>query len=240
MQRLPAFIRNYGIIIVILAAAATWGVISYLNGGVVKDLFSLRADEIAGFVESFGIFSYLIFLLIVVLEVVLAPVPPLLLYTVAGILYSSLIGGLLVLAGNLVGATIDFFLARKFGAQRFRRAIKPSLTERFNRFFGKYGALSVFLLRINPLTTSDLVSYIAGFTNMRYLPFIIATAVGLAPLIFIQTYLGGSIFSRNSILIGIAFLFGILFMVLFLYMVVLSLIGGRRGGEQDTPRDAGD
>lgn len=231
MKRLVPFIKKYGIIIAILAALAAWGVYSYFNDGVVKDMFSLEAEQIAGFVDSFGIFSYVIFLVIVILEVVLAPVPPLLLYATAGILYSSTTGGLLVLAGNLAGATINFFLARKFGAERLQAAVRPSLTEKFNRFFDKYGALSVFLLRVNPLTTSDLVSYIAGFTRMRYVPFMIATAFGLAPLVFLQTFLGDTVFSSNSILIGIAFTFAILFMVLFGYLVIISLIGNREKKE---------
>jgi len=217
---------------VILSAAVAWGIVSYIQGGVVQKMFSLEPDEIAEFVDSFGYFSYVIFVLIVILEVVLAPVPPLLLYTVAGILYSSIGGGLLVLTGNLIGATIDFFIARKFGSDRLQKTVKPSLTKKFNRFFDKYGALSVFFLRVNPLTTSDLVSYISGFTKMRYLHFILATALGLAPLVFLQTYLGGEIFSRSSILIGIAFGFGILFLLLFVYLIILMLVGGKHSKEE--------
>jgi uncharacterized membrane protein YdjX (TVP38/TMEM64 family) len=228
MERFPGFLKKYGIIIAILAGAVTWGIVSYLQGGTVHKMFSLEAEEVAAFIRSMGVFSYLVFLLIVVLEVVLAPIPPLLLYTVAGILYSSLGGGLLVLAGNLVGATIDFFIARKFGAERLQKAINPALKKKFDRFFGKYGALAVFILRVNPLTTSDLVSYISGFTNMRYIHFIAATALGLAPLVFLQTYLGGEIFRRSSILIGVAFIFGILFLLLFIYLIILTLIGNRQ------------
>jgi len=232
MKRFTEFVKRYGIITVILSAALTWGIVSYLQGGIVRDMFSLKPDEIAEFVNSFGVLSYLIFVLIVILEVVLAPVPPLLLYTVAGILYSSLTGGLLVLAGNLIGATIDFFIARKLGSDRLQKAVKPKLIQKFNRFFDKYGVLAVFLLRVNPLTTTDLISYISGFTKMRYLHFIVATALGLAPLVFLQTYLGGEIFRRSSILIGIAFAFGILFLLLFVYLIILMLVEGNHSKEE--------
>ena len=45
----------------------------------------------------------------------------------------------------------------------------------------------MFLIRVNPLTSSDLVSYAAGLSSMR-LRDLLGTTAGMAPLCWIQAY----------------------------------------------------
>ena len=47
----------------------------------------------------------------------------------------------------------------------------------------------VFLLRVNPLTSSDLVSYAAGLTHLSVWKVMLGTLAGMAPLCFAQAYL---------------------------------------------------
>ncbi len=44
------------------------------------------------------------------------------------------------------------------------------------------GAWIIFLLRLNPLTSSDLVSYAAGATRMPVWKVMLGTLCGMAPL----------------------------------------------------------
>ena len=96
--------------------------------------------------------------------------------------------------------------------------------DKFKRYSKKYGALSVFILRINPLTTSDLVSYLAGFTHMKRSGFLVATALGLIPLVFFQTYGGEIIINNSPLFLGLTIFFSILYMVVFLYLLLSSFI----------------
>ena len=47
----------------------------------------------------------------------------------------------------------------------------------------------VFFLRVNPFTSSDLVSYAAGLTPMPVWKVVLGTAMGMAPLCWLQSYL---------------------------------------------------
>ena len=47
----------------------------------------------------------------------------------------------------------------------------------------------IFLLRVNPLTSSDLVSYAAGLTRLSVWKLMLGTLAGMAPLCFAQAYL---------------------------------------------------
>jgi uncharacterized membrane protein YdjX (TVP38/TMEM64 family) len=50
--------------------------------------------------------------------------------------------------------------------------------------------LAVLVGRLIPLTAFDLLSYAAGLTPMRPVPFAIATGVGMAPAIFLTAAAG--------------------------------------------------
>ena len=50
-------------------------------------------------------------------------------------------------------------------------------------------------LRLNPLTSSDLVSYAAGFTNMRAWKVMLGTLIGMAPLCYLQAWFAAKLVS---------------------------------------------
>jgi len=220
-DRTRTTIRKNWFIISALIALITWAALSYVNKGLIYSLATNDITTILEFIKSFEAFSAVALVVLVILEVMLAPLPPLILYVISGLLFGWLWGGLLVLLGNLIGALIDFQIARILGQKRIEKRIDPKIHKIFNKFFDKYGWFAIFILRINPLTTSDLVSYLAGFTRMKTLTFIISTGLGLIPLIFIQTYFA-SIFQNNSIFITISFIFGLIYLVLFIYLVIIS------------------
>jgi uncharacterized membrane protein YdjX (TVP38/TMEM64 family) len=56
------------------------------------------------------------------------------------------------------------------------------------------GVLVVLLLRINPLTSSDLVSYAAGLAGVRVWRVALGTTFGMAPLCYAQAYASEWIF----------------------------------------------
>lgn len=196
---------------------------SYFQGGLFKSWFNGNVSEFIEAIRSLGALSQIALVLIVIAEVVFAPIPPLVVYIAGGVLFGGLYGGILVLIGNIIGAYIDFTVARNFLGERFETKINKKFKEKFNNYFKKYGGISIFILRINPLTSSDIVSYLAGFTKIRPTRFLIATALGLIPLIFVQTYLGGSVIGSNIILTTITLLFSIFYLIIFLYFSIIAL-----------------
>jgi uncharacterized membrane protein YdjX (TVP38/TMEM64 family) len=147
--------------------------------------------------EPLGIITPLIFIGIIVLEVVIAPIPPLALYVVAGLLFGGFFGGVLVLIGNLIGALIDFKIARKFGKKVIDKKVDKKIKKKFDRFFEKRGVLAIFILRVNPITTSDIVSYLSGL----------------------------NIFSQYRWLSILIILFSLIYILIFVYLIILVIFG---------------
>ena len=74
-------------------------------------------------------------------------------------------------------------------------------------------------LRLNPLTSSDLVSYAAGSTEIPVHHVMIGTMIGIAPLCYVQAYMSMTLFEWFPWLIWpfvamIAIYVGILFWLL--------------------------
>lgn len=217
------FLKKHWIFISIVLLFVAWVTYSYFSEGVIFHLINNDPTEVINFINSFGFFAWLAFILIVILEVVMAPIPPLILYVVAGVVFGGFLGGILTLIGNVVGALIDFKIARILGRRKANHGMNKKFKKKFDSFFDKYGSISIFILRINPLTTSDLVSYLSGFTKIKTWKFLLATGLGLVPMIFIQTYLGDVLIRDSPILVGITILFSVLYLAIFAYLIIISL-----------------
>ena len=82
--------------------------------------------------------------------------------------------------------------------QRWRERHDHSLLARLQERLASRGAWVVFLLRVNPFTSSDLVSYAAGLAGVKPHQVALGTLAGMAPLCYAQAYLAQSIFEWLS------------------------------------------
>lgn len=216
------FFKNHWIFILILIAILVFSIYSYSSQGVVYSLIKSDSQGIIDFVDSFGFFAALIFVLLVILEAVLAPVPPLVLYVAGGFLFGAFFGGILTLFGNLIGAIIAFKIARTFGRNFVEKRVDAKKRKKFDNFSEKHGALAIFILRLNPFTSSDLFSYLAGLTKIKVRSFLIATGLGLIPLIFLQTYIGETLLKNNPLLSLILIILSAVYLLVFIYLIFKS------------------
>lgn len=212
------FKENWAILLVILILTAIV-IFSYYSKGLIYFIFNTDSNSVVEFMDSYGAFSYLIFMGLVILEIIFAPIPPLTIYIAGGILFGAFLGGVLVLIGNLIGSLIAFELARKFGRKYVEKKVDKNTKLKFDKFLEKYGVFSIFLLRINPLTTSDLFSYLAGLTKMKRSHFLIGTLLGLAPMIFAHTYFGNFFVKDYPVLYLVLVWVSIIYFVGFAYLI---------------------
>ncbi len=222
-KRISNFLKKHWLILLIILLLLIWLIYSYVSKGLIFSLMNNDISKTMFFIDSFGVFAGIIFVILVILEVVLAPIPPLVLYLISGVLFGGFIGGILTLIGNLIGAFIDFKIARKYGKRSIEKNLNKKLKKKFDKFFEKYGGISIFILRVNPFTTSDLVSYLSGLTKIKTFKFLLATGLGLIPMIFIQTYLGDILISNNPVLFAITIAFSILYLLIFVYLIIIAL-----------------
>jgi len=190
---------------------------NYFSHGFIYDLANNSLQDTISFINSFGNLSGLIYMLIVLIETILAPIPGIIIYSAGGIAFGPLIGSALALLGNIIGATICFFIAKRYVGFYFERLIGERKLSQFQKYSEKYGSLVLFVLRLNPITSSDLFSYLAGFIEMSYKKFIIATTLGLLPTIFITGYFGEILIKESPFLRLFFLIITLIYVLIFAY-----------------------
>ncbi len=205
-----------------LAGLLAW---SYFDGGIVASLASpeLSAAEkihrLQAVFRSLGPAAPLAYVAFVTIEVVVAPIPGAMLYAPGGIIFGGFWGGLLSLSGNVLGAGIACQLIRVLGRSYVESYFERSKVKDYEQQLTRNGVWIVLLLRINPLTSSDLVSYAAGLTSVPVWKVMLGTLLGMAPLCWTQAYLADSLMTSfprliYPLLIGCLIYTGCVFWVL--------------------------
>lgn len=215
--------RNFKkiILITLFLFLITFLVNSYFSKGIIYNFLNLNPDSIVRFFEPYKGWAFLIYFLIMVLEVILAPIHPFPFYVAGTILFGPFLAGIIALAGGVIGGIIAFKIAEKLGRRYVERVVSRKKLKKFDHFSKKHGTLSIFLLRLNPLTSTDLWSYVAGISKISLFKFTLATLLGLIPATFLQTYLGNSI--KDYPLLFKSFLvILILYLVLAMFWIIYS------------------
>jgi uncharacterized membrane protein YdjX (TVP38/TMEM64 family) len=185
-----------------------------------------RVQLLQRFFRNFGPGAPAAYVAFVTIEVVVAPIPGLLLYAPGGLIFGAIPGGLLALAGNVLGAGISCGLARYLGGPFVSRLDSQGRLSLLQRRLARHGFWLIVLLRLNPFTSSDLISWAAGLSRMRTSTVMIATAIGMAPLCLLQSWLSDGIFRVWPELIGP--LLGLTLLLFFGVLIALLRLARRR------------
>ena len=177
---------------VLVIAAGVW---SYLSGGTVRLLMDgVTLEALRAALDRWGRLAPVVYVAAVVIEVLVAPIPGTLLYAPAGALFGGLLGGTLSLIGNTLGAAIACGVGSALGEGALARRMDGTKLAAYRTAIQERGIWVVLLLRINPLTSSDLVSYMAGAVGVPIWRVALGTFIGMAPLCYAQSYLAEQIF----------------------------------------------
>lgn len=160
---------------------------------IVAVKFLPVADWVKGFnewVKSFGPWGVVFYIGVYALATVLF-VPGWILTVGAGVAFGLFWGTFAALIGATIGAMFAFLIARyvargavskRFGKNKKFRAIDDAI--------GQQGWKMVGLLRLSPLVPFNLSNYLYGLTAIAFVPYFLATLVGMLPGTVLYVYLG--------------------------------------------------
>ena len=158
----------------------------------------MDTERLRLWIEAQGGWGPVSLMLLMGCAVVINPIPSAPIALAAGALYGHSWGTLYVVIGAGCGAIIAFMIARWVGHQPLKRL----LGERTElRWLGSQNALMgmVFVSRLMPFLSFDLVSYGAGLTPLRLWRFVIATFAGLIPSSFLLAHIGGELTTTERV-----------------------------------------
>ena len=173
----------------IAVSVVFYGVLFYI-GSELKEANFITQAKVQHFVLQYGYFSWLVYTSLLVVTI-LSPLPDTPVVLAGGFIFGPFITIPLTIVGQLVGATLDFYLARKLG-RNFVTKKFPNATKALNEYSYSLGWQTVFLMRLTPTLSFDILSYAAGLSTIRYKHYIFATFCGMLPLLIATAVLGYS------------------------------------------------
>ena len=157
--------------------------------------------------------SWPLFVLVVIVEVVIAPIPG----GAVGYLGAARLGFWqawpMLYIGNIIGTFIVFMLARKYGTPLFEENTSSKTRERYDRLLEGHPAL-LWLFYTVPLIPVDVLSVLAGLSHMSKRKFFTIAFTGYFFYTGIVAYVGSSLAHLIGItealsVIGVVFVIGL-------------------------------
>lgn len=118
-------------------------------------------------------------------------IPRLWISVAAGGLFGAVIGTILGHLASLLGATLNFLIARWILRGPIKRRMPAKMKIWYGRF-NRHGFRNLLYLRLFPLSNATVTNIIGGVSNMRYTDFLAATFIGYLPLTVVFAVFGSS------------------------------------------------
>lgn len=146
------------LIVLVLLGMQAAGLLSALG-----DVEALRA-----FVEQNGAWSYAVFVLLEILNIVVLPIPAFLIHMVGVALFGPVRAFFIIFASVLVGSYIAFALGRVCGKPVVRWCIGEAALDKYTRLLGNRGNLLFVMMQLLPFFPDDILCMVAGVSGMSW------------------------------------------------------------------------
>ena len=177
-------------------------------------LGSANVDAVIEYIRSFGGYAMVFSFCLMVFSSLIAPLPAFMITLSNAAIFGWWQGAVLSWSSAMVGAALCFLLARGLGRDIVEKLAGHGALASVEGYFEKYGTKTILVCRLLPFVSFDAVSYFAGLTPMKFLPFFLATGIGQTPATIVYSYVGGMLTGGARIMMtGLLCLFAISILV---------------------------
>lgn len=153
-----------------------------------SEFFNSR-ESFEEFISSFGFLGPLVAILVIILEVVIAPIPGFVISLSAGFLFGSIKGSFCVYLGNVIGTVFVFIFARKLGKHVVKRFFKEGKIIKYEKIISKNENI-LLLLYFFPVIPVDVISVAFGLSRTRFKKFLRVILIAYIPYAIVMTNFG--------------------------------------------------
>jgi uncharacterized membrane protein YdjX (TVP38/TMEM64 family) len=197
---------------IILLAVMLTGIYFAIKNSPLADLF-INTDLLLVNIRELGTLGPLLVVGLMAFAIVFNPLPSAPVALAAGAVYGHTLGTIYIVIGAEIGAICAFLIARAAGTEIIRKLVGSSFS--LGRFSSQNALMAaVFVSRLVPFMSFDLVSYAAGLTAIKLWRFAMATLLGLVPISFVLAHMGSEIVDSSGLeLTVITLLAGLLIVI---------------------------
>lgn len=192
--------------------------IAYFLSAQVRDfvqnawevLSSAERRRIRDWVMHFSWWGPLVLLALFLVQMFAFVLPSWALIVVSIRAYGPWWGSLISVAGIMLAATVAYVIGSLISEFTLRKLLGSRAEKKMRAYLDRYGFWLVAIFRLAPFLSNDVISYVAGLTQMPYYRFLGATVLGISPLVALIAFLGET---NERLKTG------------FLYVSIISLLG---------------
>ena len=192
--------------------------------------FLQEEDSLRQWISSLGLSGPIAIIALMAIAIVISPLPSAPIAMASGAAYGHYEGAIYVAIGSEIGAIIAFYIARLSGVDMINNWMDGRLSK---TLVGSQNNLMliIFVSRLLPFLSFDVISYAAGMTHISFWRFAVATLAGIVPASFLLAHFGSEMASSDVTRIAIALvLLGLLTLIPF----VINYI--KRHRDKDTKK----
>lgn len=130
-------------------------------------------EKIKALISRHKGWSYVIFCLLEILNIVILPIPAILLHIAGASLFGSWVAFLLAFLSVFIGSVFVFSIGRIFGKKVVNWCIGKKSTEKYRKILNKKGEIAFIFMQILPFFPDDVLCFVAGISNMSWKFFIL-------------------------------------------------------------------
>lgn len=168
-------------------------------------------------IASYGPYSPLAYILLQVIQVVVAPIPGGAIEFIGGYLFGAKAGFIYSMIGLILGSWLAFSLARIFEKIAVEKLISTQTMRKFDYLIGHEGLILSFLLFLIPGFPKDALCYILGLTPMHLGAFLIISTIGRIPGTLMACLQGAKAFDHQYM--ALLILFGISTLIILVFYI---------------------
>jgi uncharacterized membrane protein YdjX (TVP38/TMEM64 family) len=162
--------------------------------------FSDHLKDLQPWIQSWGIWAPLVYL-VLYLGIVLMSIPATPFGVIAGVMFGSVIGIILIVVGASVGSALTFLIARYFARNAVVEWIGDNPRfQRLDRLIETHGTIIVIVTRLVPLFPFNILNYGFGLTKISFKTYVVWSTIGMIPGTVV--FVGGSDLIYQSLMTG--------------------------------------
>ena len=148
-------------------------------------------------ISSFGPYAPLAYILLQIIQVIVAPIPGGAIEFLGGYLFGVSAGMVYSMIGLILGSWVAFSLARMFEKIAVEKFVSERTRKKFDYLIEHEGVILSFILFLLPGFPKDALCYILGLTPMHVGIFLFISTIGRIPGTLMATLQGAKAFEHQ-------------------------------------------
>lgn len=203
-------------LLIVLTAIAILG---FLIQIFYPNLYFSSQEEARIFVEHYQPYDQIVFILVQILQVIVAPISHYVVGILGGVLYGPVQGGCLNWIGRMAGHIAAYWIGRTLGRTIVKKIFSSEDLHKYEKIVnGTPQTLHIrlfilFAIMFLPFFPDDEISYLVGLAGLHFKYYVLVLALGHLGGSFGLAYIGAGIDAKDT-----------LFWVIFVSVIILAIL----------------